>query len=55
MKTHVEQLCPRKSYYGSRQKDRRWHKREASKLMRRLGRSLGDDAPRRLPVRGYTD
>lgn len=31
----------------------RWAKRQAARLMRRLGKRLLDDAPRRLPWRGY--
>lgn len=33
---------------------RRWYKRYSAKLLRRLGKQ-GDDAPKRLPIRGWVD
>lgn len=33
----------------------RWLKRQSSKLMRRLSKAYLDDAPRKLPIRGWTD
>jgi len=47
---HVEKIPSR--YRGS---DRKWWKRFASKVMRRLGRVLLDDAPRKVPTRGWAD
>jgi hypothetical protein len=47
---HVEKI-PR-HYRGG---DRKWWKRFASKVMRRLGRVLLDDAPRKVPTRGWAD
>lgn len=33
---------------------RKWLKRQSNKLMRRLAK-LGDDAPKRVPIRGWND
>jgi hypothetical protein len=34
---------------------RRWWKRHASKAMRRMARESPEEAPRRLPIRGWAD
>ncbi len=34
---------------------RRWWKRQSSKLMRRMVREDPEEAPRRLPIRGWFD
>ncbi len=44
----VEQICQ-----NSSPAQRKWWKRYAAKLMRRLAKLDADDAPRRLPLRGY--
>jgi hypothetical protein len=34
---------------------RRWWKRRASKVMRQMAREDPEEAPRRLPIRGWAD
>jgi len=50
---HVEQIS--KDWTTPAPGARRFWKRRTARLMRRIGRALLDEAPRRLPLRGYTD
>jgi hypothetical protein len=52
-KNTVEQLSRR--FVNHSRSHVRHLKRLASKLMRRLGKRELDDAPKRLPTRGYSD
>lgn len=47
----VEQICSHEWSPGYR----KWLKRWAHRLMRRTGKQLHDDAPRRYPFRGYSN
>lgn len=50
----VEQLT-RARWVRTTPSHKRDEKRAARRMMRRLGRRFMDDAPRRLPTRGYSD
>ena len=50
---HVEKKCNHNGS-GSR-KAMRYLKRQSGKLMRRLWKKMQEDAPKRLPTRGWSD
>lgn len=50
---HCEQLAGH-CWVGMTRKFKRWYKRLTAKAMRRTY-TLGDDAPKRLPLKGWVD